>query len=125
MIWAVKTVLSKYVTFSGRARRAEYWWWVLFTIILSVVAGIVDAIITGGGPQGGIQPLSTIVALGLFLPGLAVLFRRLHDTDRSGWWWLILFIPLIGLLVMIYFLVQPGTDGSNRFGEDPTTEPMA
>jgi uncharacterized membrane protein YhaH (DUF805 family) len=122
MMTAVKTVLGKYATFSGRATRPEYWWWVLATIILFVILGVIDGALVA--PMMGhesfapdaVQPLSVIASLALLLPNLAVAVRRLHDTDRSGWWLLISFIPIIGTLVLIYFLALRGTQGSNRFG---------
>lgn len=112
---AVKTCFSKYVDFKGRAPRSEFWWWVLFVIIVSVVLSIIDASVFGSGPED-IGILSSLWSLATFLPGLAVSVRRLHDTDRSGWWILIGLIPIIGWLVLIYFYVQQGTEGQNRFG---------
>jgi uncharacterized membrane protein YhaH (DUF805 family) len=112
---AIKTVFSKYVAFKGRARRPEYWWWILFYVLVLVGLSILDGLITYiGGP--GI--LSTLASLGLFLPTLAVQVRRLHDTDRSGWWVLIGLIPLIGWIIILIFLCQRGTEGPNRFGSD-------
>jgi uncharacterized membrane protein YhaH (DUF805 family) len=122
MVTAVKTVLGKYATFSGRAARPEYWWWVLATVILFFVLGLVDGALVAPmmgfeafEPNAG-QPLSVIASLGLLIPNLAVAARRLHDTDRSGWWLLLGLIPVIGSLVLIFFLVQKGTEGTNRFG---------
>lgn len=122
MTEAVKTVLGKYATFSGRAARPEYWWWVLATIIAFTILGVVDGAIVA--PMMGFEafqqeagePLSTIAALAILLPQFAVLVRRLHDSDRSGWWVLLNFIPVLGTLVLLYFLVQPSTEGPNRFG---------
>jgi uncharacterized membrane protein YhaH (DUF805 family) len=115
MIEATKACFSKYVTFSGRARRAEYWWFVLATILVSIVLGFIDAVI-GFGEFG---LLSNIWSLAVFLPTLAVGARRLHDTDRSAWWLLIMLLPIIGWIVLIVFYAQRGTDGPNRFGADP------
>ncbi len=122
MVTAVKTVLGKYAIFSGRAARPEYWWWVLATVILFFVLGLIDGALVAPmmgfeafEPNAG-QPLSVIASLALLVPNLAVAARRLHDTDRSGWWLLLGLIPLIGSLVLIFFLVQKGTEGSNRFG---------
>ncbi len=109
---AVSTCFSKYATFSGRARRSEYWYWVLFILIASVVLGIVDIML----PH---HVLQVIFELAVFLPGLAVMFRRLHDTDRSAWWWLIAFIPVVGAILLIVWLCQPGADNLNRFGPAP------
>ena len=129
---AVRSGFSNYVTFSGRARRSEFWFWFLFAIIAGVVAAVLDSMLfpammdvqtdLGDGvasfsAQGG--PISALVSLGLFLPGLAVAVRRLHDVDRSGWWLLLAFIPLIGIIVLIVWWCTEGTRGPNRFGPDP------
>ena len=119
---AIRTVLSKYATFSGRASRPEFWWWVLFMVLLNIATGIVDAAFIaptlGFEPYEELagQPLSLLVGLALLLPNISVSVRRLHDIDRSGWWYLIILIPFIGVLVVIYWAVQTGTSGSNRFG---------
>lgn len=125
---SVTTCLSKYATFSGRAVRSELWWFVLFNIILSIVAGVLDRTLfgvhdmrtsMGDGSMGfNYQPslFGSVVSLALLLPNLAVAARRLHDIDKSGWWMLIGIIPVIGWLVLIYWYVQEGTKGSNRFG---------
>ena len=122
MITAVKTVLGKYATFEGRAARPEYWWWILAMVILFAILGVVDgafiAPLMGFEPfqkEAG-QPLSLLVSLGLLLPNLALAVRRLHDTDRSGWWLLIGLIPIVGSLVLLVFYILPGTQGQNRFG---------
>jgi uncharacterized membrane protein YhaH (DUF805 family) len=114
-VGAIKTCFSKYVEFKGRARRPEYWWFILFYVLLLIGLSILDAIITLAGGPG---LLSTLASLGLFLPTLAAQVRRLHDTDRSGWWVLFGIIPLIGWIVLLIFLCQRGTDGPNRFGSD-------
>lgn len=119
---AVTTVLSKYATFQGRAARPEYWWWVLATLIFFIALAIVDGAVFA--PMMGheafsvdaAQPLSSLASLALLLPNLAVSVRRLHDTDRSGWWLLLGLIPIIGTLVLLFFMIQRGTDGANRFG---------
>ena len=105
-------VLKKYVDFSGRARRTEFWMFTLFNIIISVVLGILDMFL-GFGLLGGIY------ALAVFLPSLAVGVRRLHDTDRSGWWLLIGLIPIIGFIVLIVFFVQDSQAGDNEYGANP------
>jgi len=113
---AIRTCFSKYVMFDGRARRAEYWYWVLFTLILQFGIPFVFAFI--GRPGAG-TTLSGLVSLALFLPGLAVLMRRLHDTDHSGWWWLLVF-TVIGVVVLLYWVCLEGTKGPNRFGPRTT-----
>ena len=112
---AVRTVLSKYATFSGRAGRGELWWWVLALLIVSIV---VEALDRGLGFHGG-GPLSFVLGLAVLLPNIAVGVRRLHDIDRTGWWLLIGLIPIVGLITLIVFYVMRGTPGPNRFGPAP------
>ncbi|MDD7578781.1 MAG: DUF805 domain-containing protein [Elusimicrobia bacterium] len=115
---AVKTYFidvlkNHYVDFKGRATRQQYWMFVLFYFILSIVIGIIGAICSD--TVNGI--LSTLLTLGLFLPSLGIGVRRLHDTDRSGWWYLLILLPFIGGLVLLVFFCLPGTEGENRFNK--------
>lgn len=114
MIEAAKVCFSKYVTFSGRARRAEYWWFTLFVWVVSSLVGFIDGWLTGD-----VGLLSGLWSLGTLLPILAAGARRLHDTDRSAWWLLIMLLPVIGAIVLIVFFASRGTPGPNRFGPDP------
>ena len=107
---AVRSVLNNYATFTGRAPRPEYWYFVLAYILAVIVASILDGFIIG------YPVLQSILSLGLLVPSLAVACRRLHDTDRSGWWQLIVIVPLIGPILLIVWLASVGTAGSNRFG---------
>ncbi|MEZ5839865.1 MAG: DUF805 domain-containing protein [Hyphomicrobiales bacterium] len=112
---AVVTCLKeKYATFTGRAMRSEYWYFVLFYLIVGVGLGFVDGMLFGF--ENEFQPLSTIFGLGMLVPSIAVGVRRLHDTDRTGWWLLVVFVPVIGFFVLLFFYVQKGTEGRNRFG---------
>jgi uncharacterized membrane protein YhaH (DUF805 family) len=115
---AVKTCLSKYATFAGRARRSEYWWFVLFNVIVSIVAAIIDGAAGTDLENSSTGVVGGIVALALILPSLAVTARRLHDTGRSGWWILIGIIPLIGAIILIVFACQD-SDGVNQYGPNP------
>jgi uncharacterized membrane protein YhaH (DUF805 family) len=122
MTTAVRSVLSRYAEFSGRSRRAEYWYfalaYILFEIAYLIVSGIVHVI--GFAPLSILLGLASfIIALGLLVPSLAVAFRRLHDTDRSAWWLLIALAPFIGGIVLLVFYCLPGTPGPNRYGPDP------
>ena len=114
---AISTGFSNYVNFSGRAVRSEYWYWALFTIIGGIVAGVVDRVVFGGGAlAGGLGIIGVLFNLAILLPSIAVGVRRLHDLDRSGWWLLLLFIPLIGAIILIVWFCMRGTPGPNRFG---------
>ncbi|SDK42051.1 DUF805 domain-containing protein [Aliiruegeria lutimaris] len=116
---AVKTCLNKYADFKGRARRPEYWWFVLFIWIGNVVFGLLDRLLLGAG--NGL--LGVIWGLAVLVPAIAVGVRRLHDLDKSGWWLLLGLIPIIGTIVLIWWFVQPGTKGKNQFGAEPRVKP--
>jgi uncharacterized membrane protein YhaH (DUF805 family) len=118
MDWYLEA-LKKYAVFEGRSRRKEYWFFGFFNAIFSVVLVIADVLF---GTSGGLSSpglLSGLYTLGVFLPALAVLVRRLHDTNRSGWWVLISFLPLIGVLVLLFFSLQEGQPGENQYGISP------
>lgn len=122
---AVRTCLSKYVDFSGRARRSEYWFFALFGFLVGIVTSVIDMVLGtdyDGSTSGGL--VNTVVSLALFLPSLAVGVRRLHDTDRSGWWILIGIIPIIGwILLLVWFCTD--SKPSNQYGPSPKSEPGA
>ncbi len=113
---AVRSCFSKYISIEGRAPRSEYWFFVLFGLIGGAILGAVDAIIFSGNEM---QPLSSLFSLALFLPSIMVGIRRLHDRDMSGWWMLLVLVPLVGALALLVLYVMKGTDGPNRFGPDP------
>lgn len=106
---AVSSVFSKYATFTGRARRSEFWWFTLFSAIADVVATGIDRSI-------GLNVVGVLYTLAALLPSLAVSARRLHDIDRSGWWMLIVLIPVVGWIIAIIWYAKEGTPGENRFG---------
>jgi len=114
--------LKKYAVFTGRARRKEYWLFVLLYIIALVVTTVIDAFTGTLDPMSGIGILSGLVYLGFFVPGIAVIVRRLHDIDKSGWWALIMLVPLIGGIALLVFMCLDGTKGDNRFGPDPKAD---
>ena len=143
---AVRACLQKYVDFSGRARRSEYWWFVLFAILLGIVTAILDRIVAPGMAAKGTGPVSMLGSLALLLPSLGVSVRRLHDIDRTGWWILgfyaavillvfvalgamftghpaaslLVLLAMLGLCIwLIVWFATKGTAGPNRFGPDP------
>jgi len=109
---SIKTCFSKYADFNGRASRSEFWWWVLFVFLASAAASIVSPMLSG------------LFSLAVLLPNIAVAARRLHDTDRSGWFQLVVLIPVIGWLLMIYWCVQEAKS-PNRFGTIAPAPPAA
>jgi uncharacterized membrane protein YhaH (DUF805 family) len=119
MKWFLDALKNKYATFEGRARRAEYWYFVLFYALSIVALAIVDGVVGTFSEEIGIGLLSGIFVLATFVPTLAVTVRRLHDTDRSGWWVLLDLVPFIGVLVLFVFTVLDSQPGANRFGPNP------
>lgn len=118
---AVKTCLSKYVDFQGRASRSEYWYFVLAYALVLIAVAILAVTL---GARSMLFPLLGLVLLAIFLPSIAAQVRRLHDTNASGWWILLAFIPYVGGLIMLVWYCIPGTKGENRFGPDPLNPGM-
>ena len=146
--WA-KRPIENYADFSGRAPRAEYWWYTLGLVVVYLVLSIVESIVGLSGMLGGYGLLTLLLMLATIVPGIAVTARRLHDTGRSGWWMLIAIVPyllvavmagaalaggsmgalagagllslvaLVGAVVLLVFMVLPGTPGDNRYGPNP------
>jgi uncharacterized membrane protein YhaH (DUF805 family) len=112
---AIASGFRNYVNFSGRAARSEYWYWTLFVILVSIGTIILDRAMF---PFNGVSPLNVLWHLAVFLPGLAVAARRLHDLDRTGWWLLLIFTG-IGIILLLIWDCMRGTQDSNRFGPDP------
>jgi uncharacterized membrane protein YhaH (DUF805 family) len=104
-IESIQTCFQKYASFDGTARRSEYWWYFLFLVIASMILGQIST------------TLSVVFSLATLLPSIAVATRRLHDTDRSGWWQLISLVPIVGIIVLIVFLAQDSRP--NRYGIAP------
>ncbi len=111
MSWYIM-VLKKYAVFDGRARRKEYWYFALFSFIISLVLGLIDQAI-------GINVLGSLYGLAVLLPAVGVSIRRLHDTGRSGWWLLIGLIPLIGTIILIIYMASDSQVGTNQYGSSP------
>jgi uncharacterized membrane protein YhaH (DUF805 family) len=112
-------VLKKYGTFTGRARRKEYWYFFLFNFIIGILLIIVDTVTGSLKSEIGLGILSGLYSLVVLIPGIAVSVRRLHDTNLSGWWLLIALIPLIGGIVLLFFMVEDSKPGENRYGQNP------
>lgn len=109
---AVKTCFKKYVEFSGRAARPEFWWFALFQFVVMLVLGIVS------------RQLEGLAGLAMLLPGLAVGARRLHDINKSAWLMLLWIIPVLGWILLIYWACQPGDAGENQYGPPPADAPL-
>lgn len=120
---AVKSCLNQYCGFKGRASRAEYWWFILFCGLVSVVLVLVDLVLFSATQSEffATRGFHGIWTLAMFLPSTAVLVRRLHDTGKSAWW-LLLYLTLVGIIVLFVFVCLRGNVGSNKFGEDPYGE---
>lgn len=118
MSWFFEAV-KKYAVFSGRSRRREYWYFVLFYLLISIGFTVLDAVIGTLNYFGRFGLFTGIFTLALLLPSIAVTVRKLHDIDRTGWWYLISLVPIIGLVVILIFTVTDSTEGSNRYGPNP------
>ena len=115
---AVASSFRQYATFRGRARRSEFWWFALFTLVLGLVTSSIDtAFFTPPVDEAG--PVTTVGNLVTLVPGLAVSWRRLHDTGRTGWWILVLLVPVVGWIVYLVLLCSNSHPRSNRFGPSP------
>ncbi len=112
MQWYLE-VLKKYVVFNGRSRRKEYWMFILFNVIITVVLGFIERLLKMPGILSGLYTLAVLI------PGIAVTIRRLHDTARTGWWILIGLVPVVGFIVLLIFMALEGTQGENQYGADP------
>jgi len=124
MSWFLQAIRHKYATFEGRAGRKEYWFFVLYYCIAYFALMVVDEALGTMNEAAGVGLLSALFALATLLPAAAVTVRRLHDTDRSGWWILIGLVPLVGDLVLIVFAAQDSRPGANPYGPNPK-EPAA
>ena len=126
---SVKFGFGRYVTLTTRSSRSEYWWWILFVLSADVIVVVVSSLLFGPSIQqsdtgiarqiydGGV--FAVIFHVVILVPTIAVSCRRLHDIDKSGWWLLLIFVPIFGSFILLYWFVQPGGDSHNRFGTDP------
>jgi uncharacterized membrane protein YhaH (DUF805 family) len=118
MRWYLAT-LRKYATFSGRARRSEYWYFVLFYMLFVFVLSFVDSVLGTYDASAGIGLLSGLFVLSMLLPAIAVGVRRLHDIGRTGWWLLVSFVPVAGFILLLVFTVRDSDPGDNAYGPNP------
>jgi uncharacterized membrane protein YhaH (DUF805 family) len=124
MQWYLK-VLRNYATFSGRARRTEYWMFTLVNAIVVLILALIDNLLFGRSDGIGVSVLVMLYSLAILLPGLAVSVRRLHDTGHSGWWLLISFVPVVGAIVLFIFYVIDSDVGANQYGPSPKEQPAS
>ena len=116
---ALFEIIKKYAKFEGRANRTQYWYFVLTEILAFFI--LVDlCVIPFVNIIAGLALL--VLWLGLIVPGIAVAVRRLHDTNRSGWWLLLCFVPFVGSIVILVFMCLEGTKGANKYGDEPVVE---
>ena len=118
MNWYLE-VLKKYAVFTGRARRKEYWYFILFNTLISIALTIFDGVTGTLNVEAGVGLLSGIYALVVLIPSIAVAVRRLHDTNRSGLWLFIVLIPIIGVIVLIVFFASDSKSEENQYGLNP------
>lgn len=125
MNWYLEVIKNNYANFSGRARRKEYWMFTLVnTIIITVLYAIlISSVDMNTGKMSSLGSIAGIIigiySLAIIIPSLAVTIRRFHDQDKSGWMFLLAFIPAVGGLIVFVFMCLEGTKGDNRFGPDP------
>ena len=117
---SISTCMRKYVTFSGRATRSEFWWFFLFCMLVGLLGSVIDAALGLDAAIGGNGVFTTLIQLATFLPSIAVGSRRLHDTNRSGWWQLLWIVVFIGWIPLIIWLASTSKNENNRFGDEPT-----
>ena len=113
------TVVKNYAGFSGRARRKEYWMFLLINMIFAFVAAIIDNVVGTASPELGYGVFYLLYSLAMFIPGLAVMVRRLHDVGKSGWMYFIVFIPIVGVIWLMVLLLTDSDAGENQYGQNP------
>ncbi len=118
MNWCIE-VLKKYAVSSGRARRKEYWVFVLINVIITIALSFIDLALGLFDPVIGLGLCSGLYSLAIFIPNISVGIRRLHDTNRSGWWLLVFLVPIIGTIILIVLLALDSTSGDNQYGPNP------
>jgi|ERR1043165_6327400 uncharacterized membrane protein YhaH (DUF805 family) len=121
MNWYLEA-LKKYADFSGRSRRKEYWLFVLFSVLISIVLQIIDGALGLFSRDLNAGLLSSLYGLAVLIPSIAVAIRRLHDTGRSGWMYLLIFVPCIGWILLLVWFIEDSSPGTNEYGPNPKKE---
>lgn len=122
MEWYLKVVKENYANFSGRARRKEYWMFMLFNLIVCLTLFFLMALFEGSIFAYIFLFIYCIYVLALIVPSMALIARRMHDTNRSGWAYFMNFIPVVGPFIVLHYVCTEGTSGDNRYGPDPKAE---
>ena len=120
--WYKKVVFENYANFNGRARRSEYWYFALMNLIILIIAAVLDSVLGFNFSPLPYGYLYLLVGLATFIPGLAVAVRRLHDVGKSGWFYFIVLIPIIGAIWLLVLFFTEGNQGENQYGSDPKGE---
>jgi uncharacterized membrane protein YhaH (DUF805 family) len=123
--WYKKVVFENYANFNGRARRSEYWYFVLMNLIILIIAAVLDSVLGFNFSPLPYGYLYFLIALATFLPGLAVAVRRLHDVGKSGWFYFIILIPIVGAIWLLVLFFTEGDQGENQYGPDPKGEEIS
>lgn len=121
MNWYLEA-MKKYAVFNGRSRRKEYWYFFLFNIIISIILRFIDVVIGSFSVEAGMGLFGSVYILAVLVPWMAVMVRRLHDVDLSGWWMLLGVFPYIGAIVLLVFMTQDSNPDENQYGENPKRE---
>lgn len=116
-VTAVGTCFAKSFSWQGRASRSEFWWWTLFNFIALFGCAFIFS-----DYGDGAQAVFGLLVVVLTVPTIAVTVRRLHDVDRSGWWYWISLVPFVGGIILLIFMIQSSSEGRNKFGEQPLFE---
>lgn len=114
-IQAFQLFFKNYVNFKERSSRGAFWWWYLWSILIGIALLVPDMMIFGVDAE--IQPFGSLFSLATLIPGIAISVRRLHDVGKSGWW-LLLTLTIIGILVLLFWMIQPADEGTNKYGDD-------
>ncbi len=118
----VKKCFQNYANFNGRARRAEYWYFCLFNILISGALSLLSTVAGKGAISSALTGLASLYSLATLVPGLAVAWRRLHDIGKSGGYWFFILIPIAGPIILLVWLATAGNAGDNAYGPDPKAE---